>query len=530
MTMDAKTTVVHPPDLELRAALRLAAVFAVVRLLFQFALTLYSSHLGYGYFRDEFYYIACGRHLAWGYVDHGPVVALQARVGEMLFGDSVFALRILPAAAGAITIFLTGILCWALGGKRGAQTLAMLCFFLAPEYIALDGFLSMNCWEPVFWMTTCLGLIMLVRGQSARRWWLVIGVSSGLGLLNKPSMTFFLVCALVGLLCTPERRILFTRWAAVGIALMTALALPNVFWQMHHHWATLEFLHGVANGKNLSLNPLAFFGAQLVTLHPLTALVWVAGIVAVLRGKSIQGMRWVGIAYLVFLPVMWHLHAKEYYLSGFYPVLFAAGAVAWQAKFLRTEQERYRVLAFPVMEIALVVLCGLAVPMASPVLKPTTWLRYTEVMHFRPKDMEKDKTGALPQFYADRFGWQEILNKTAAAFHALPAADQAQACIVTGNYGEAASLNVLGPLEGIALPTAISGHNNYWLWGPNGCTRKVVIVISGDPASDYLQDYRSAEAVGHIDGGWIMPYEHKWIIVARDRKQPYDWNEAKHFD
>src|SRR6201994_2674318 len=119
------STVVRPSDSSLRAALRLALLFAAIKLLLQFALTLWTQHIGYGYFRDEFYYIACGRHLAWGYVDHGPLVALQARIGELLFGDSIFALRVLPAFAGSLTVLLTGLLAWSLGGRRAAQFLAM---------------------------------------------------------------------------------------------------------------------------------------------------------------------------------------------------------------------------------------------------------------------------------------------------------------------------------------------------------------------------------------------------------------------
>src|ERR1700679_3787634 len=158
------TTVVRPADLTLRDALRVAVIFATAKLLLQFALTLWTSHLGYGYFRDEFYYIACGRHLAWGYVDHGPIVALQARLGELLFGDSLFAIRILSAAAGAISVFLTGVMVWAFGGKRPAQALAMFGLIVCPQYIGTDGFLSMNSFEPVFWMTCVLALVMVLRG------------------------------------------------------------------------------------------------------------------------------------------------------------------------------------------------------------------------------------------------------------------------------------------------------------------------------------------------------------------------------
>ena len=240
------TTVVRPADPTLRAALQLAAVFAAVKLLLHFALTLYTQHLGYSYFRDEFYYIACGHHLAWGYVDHGPIVAVQARLGEILFGDSLFAIRILSAVAGAVMVFLGGVIAWSLGGRRPAQALAMFGLLCCPQYIGTDGYLSMNSFEPVFWSFCLLAIILIQRGYSARLWWTLFGISAGVGLLNKPSMAFFLVALGIGLLCTPQRRLLFTRYAALGIALLLLFALPNVLWQVHNHWPTLEFLR---NGR-----------------------------------------------------------------------------------------------------------------------------------------------------------------------------------------------------------------------------------------------------------------------------------------
>jgi hypothetical protein len=227
------STIVRPADTTLRAALRLALAFATAKLLLTFALTLYTTHLGYGYFRDEFYYIVCGHHLAWGFVDHGPIVALQARLGEILFGDSVFAIRVLSAIAGAVMVFLGGLIAWALGGRRPAQYLAMLGLICCPQYIGVDGFLSMNSFEPVFWMLCALALFLILRSYSARLWWTIFGLSAGIGLLNKPSMTFFLIAIGLGLLLTPQRRILFSRWAGLGITLLILIALPNVVWQGH---------------------------------------------------------------------------------------------------------------------------------------------------------------------------------------------------------------------------------------------------------------------------------------------------------
>ncbi|HEY4356125.1 MAG TPA: glycosyltransferase family 39 protein [Acidobacteriaceae bacterium] len=533
MTSSTPSTIVRPADPTLLAALRLAALFALIKLLFQFALTLWTSHLGYGYFRDEFYYIACGRHLAWGYVDHGPIVAVQARLGEILFGDSVFGIRILSAAAGAKAVFLTGCLTWALGGRGPAQALAMLALIVAPQYTGVDSYLSMNSFEPVFWAVCVFALLMILREASARTWWMIFGVSAGIGLLNKPSMLFFLVALGLGLLCTPQRRVLFTRWAAVGIVLLTVIALPNVIWQIHNHWPTLEFLHnGKVEHKNAILSPLAFFGAQVGAMHPLNTLLWITGIVALLRARSIRDARWLGLTYVFFFGIMLALHAKDYYLAPIYPAFLAAGAIAWEHRFgaLRPARQR-RTYAIPVFACVLAITGLLILPMASPVLPPAAWVRYTTAMHLQSTNTENAKTSALPQFFADRFGWQQEADIVATAFRSLSPEDQRTVCVYGDNYGEAGALDFLARREEPRLPPAISRHNNYWIWGPHGCTAELVIAVTGDRPDELLKVYRNVTVLGHLDNPYAMPYEHKNIYLLRGRRpeRPFIWDNERHY-
>ena len=514
------TTIVRPADSTLRAALRLAAVFALTKLLLQFALTLYTSHLGYGYFRDEFYYLACGHHLAWGFVDHGPIVAVQARLGEFLFGDSIFGIRVLSTLAGALTIFLGGIVTWAMGGHRSAQALAMFGLMCAPQFIGVGGFLSMNSCEPVFWMTCALALLLLQRGLSPRLWWTTFGVSAGVGLLNKPSMAFFLVAVGLGLLCTPARRLLFTRWAALGGALLLLIALPNVLWQIHNHWPTLEFLrNGKIQHKNAVLNPLQFFLAQFSIMQPVNALLWIAGLVSLLRTKSIRNARWLGLTYVFFYLIMQALHAKDYYLAGIYPALFAAGGVAWERRFaLSRSVMQQRLIAFPVLESALLVTSLLLLPMASPVLRPATWVRYAAALHLRGDSTETAATGPLPQFYADRFGWDQLTGDVVSTYRSLSPEDQRRACIVVNNYGEAGAIDLLGHRMEPTLPPAVANQNSYWMWGTHGCTWDVVIGVSDGTVADMTQRYDSVQVIGQLDDPYAMPFEHKTVYLLRGRK------------
>ena len=520
-------------DASLVPALRLAAIFGLAKLLLTFGLTLYTTHIGYSYFRDEFYYLACGHHLAWGYVDHGPIVAVQARLGEMLFGDSVFGIRVLSAVAGAMTVSLGGALCWALGGRRSAQALAMLGLMVTPQYIGVDGFLSMNSCEAVFWSACLLAVVRVARGGSAAKWWTVFGVSAGIGLLNKPSMAFFLIALGAGLMVTPHRRLLFTRWAALGVGLLVLIALPNVLWQIHNHWPTLEFLHnGRVGGKNVVLNPLQFFLAQLVNMHPLNALLWITGVVALLRGRSIADSRWLGWTFVIFFVLMCAAHAKDYYLEGIYPAYFAAGAIAWEHRFAAAPGvRRQRLFAFPVYESLLVVTGVLILPMSSPVLRPATWVRYTTALHLHSGATETSPTGPLPQFFADRFGWDEQYDIVAKTFHSLSPADQRRVCIFGADYGEAGNIDLRNRLHHDTLPPALSGQNSYWTWGTHGCDPDLVIAIIPDTPGEVGRKYESVTVLGHNSDPYSMPFERRNIYLLRGRRPTarFTWADERFY-
>jgi hypothetical protein len=517
------TTVVRPTDPSLRAALRLALLFAAIKLAIHVAANLWESHIGYGYFRDEMYYLLCGRHLAWGYVDHGPIVAVQAQLSELLFGRSLAGLRLLSALAGAARVFLTGMLAWALGGRRPAQGLAMLGVLLAGQYLGIDSFLSMNSFESTFWMLCLLALILIVRGGSERLW-LLFGAAAGIGLLNKPSMTFFLVALLLALLLTPQRRLLWSRWAAAGVALLLLITLPNLLWQVHHHWPTLEFLRNDAAGnKSIKLAPVDFVVKQIINLGPQGLLIWGAGLVHLLRRKD---ARWLGLTYLIFLAIMMALHAKDYYVSPIYPILYAAGGIAWERRFAqRRSVINDRAFAFPIYAIVLIAIAIYALPLSLPLMPPAQWVRYTKatgLSHFNGNS-EAFSSGPLPQFYADRFGWQEEVDQVARVYNALPPEQRKVTGILCSNYGQASAINFLGH----GLPFAISRHNNYYLWGPHGYSFDSMILIERTTPEHLHTFYNSVTVVGRMDNPWAMPFERRnTIFLLQGLKVPASaiWN------
>lgn len=504
--------------------LQLGLAFAAIKLTIEFVGNLLAQHFGYGIFRDEMYYIVCGRHLAWGYVDQAPMVAVQARLAEILFGFHHLALfRLFSALAGAVKVFLTGVLVWLLGGRRMVQVLAMIAVLIAPIYLAIDSFLSMNSFEPVFWMGCLIAILLIVRGASPR-WWLLFGVLGGLGLLNKPSMAFFLVALLLGLLLTPQRRILWSRWTLAAVGLIVLIAFPYLLWQIHHQWPTLEWLNNVNHSnKNVKLGPFAFLGAQIQMLNPISIFLLLPGLIWLFVAKSARGFRWIGIMYLVLLAIMIHLYAKSYYVAPVYPVLFAAGALAWQQMFSSSRKTAW---LLPAWCVVMTILGAITLPMAIPVLPPYTWIRYTKALHLTSGNTETAKTGPLPQFYADRFGWQDMVAQVAQIYRSLSPADQNETGIVCENYGEASAIDLFGPKYG--LPPAISGHQNYFYWGPHGYTGQSLIVV-GERKEGLERYCSSVEQVGATNDPLAMPYENRPIYLCRGGKISLNvyWPHAK---
>ena len=511
-----------PARTPLRTALFLAALFASITFLIHFVSSLWGSHLGYGFFRDELYFLVCGHHLAWGYVDQPPLVALQARIAETLFGLSPTGIRILSFLAAGVTVGLAGILTWQLGGRRTAQVLAMTSALAAPVFLGTANYLSMNSFEPCFWMGSLLVVLRIADGSAGPRAWLLFGLLAGLGIENKHSTVFFLVALLIGLLLSPQRRILWTKGCAAGVALLLLLALPNFLWQWVHHFPTYELLSNVARSdKNIKLPPVAFLIEQANIFLIFAAPLWIGGLAWLAFARKARPWRFVALTYLVFLSMMMTMHAKDYYLAPIYPVLLAAGAVALGERTRRS----WPPIVYSVILGCL--FCGIVAPFVLTLLPPARYVTFAARLGANRIKSEK-YTSPLPQFLSDRFGWPEMVKGFAERYNALPPDVRAKTAIFCSNYGEAGAVNILGPQYG--LPTAISGHQNYFYWGWNGYTGDSILTL-GDKREDYTGNFAEVTDLGPFDAPWIMDYEHLHYFWLRHSKRPLAdlWPQAKHW-
>jgi len=479
----------------------------------------------YGYFVDELYYLACSRHLDWGYVDQPPLIAVITWLARSLFGDSLPAIRFLPAVAGAAEVALTALIARELGGKRFAQGLAAIAALVAPGFLAANSLLTMNAFEPLFWMGCAYLLIRIIKTGNLKLW-IWFGILSGVGLENKYSMLIFGAGIVLGLIFTAQRRLLASPWTWLGGALAFLIFLPNLLWNIQRHFPFLELHANIQrSGRDAPLGPLAFFAQEILTLLPLTLPIWLAGLWFYFFSKLGKPFRALGWAWVFTAVVIVRLSPRIYYLYPAFPVLFAAGSVMWEA-WLAQPQRRWLKFAYPAL---MVVLGAVYSPLSVPVLPPETYIRYTEALHLRPPRIETHRLGPLPQLYADQFGWEEMTATVARVYNSLPPEVRAKTAIFGQNYGQAGAIDLFGPKYG--LPPAISAHQNYFYWGPRDYTGESMIVMQGRQ-EDLERYYASVQKVASVYHLYSMPYEHFDIFYCRGLKKPLKeiWPQVKNWD
>jgi len=363
-------------------------------------------------------------------------------------------------------------------------------------------------------------ILRLADGSAGPRAWLVFGLLAGLGIENKHSTVFFLVALLVGVLLSPQRRLLWSNGCAAAVAVLVLIAVPNFLWQWTHHFPTYEFLNNVAHSdKNIKLPPLAFLKQQINMLLIAAAPLWICGLAWLAIARTARTWRFVAFTYLVFLALMMAMHAKDYYVAPIYPVLFAAGAVFH----VRLTRRNWTALAYAAT--LAVFFCCISAPIMLTLLPPEQYVAFAARLG-ASKTQSLKFTSPLPEFLSDRFGWPEMVSGFATRYKALSPAERAQTAIFCGNYGEASAVNILGPKYG--LPTAISGNQNYFYLGPNGYTGASVLTL-GSKRENYTQTFDEVIDLGTFDAPWTLDLEHQHYFWLRHRKRPYaaDWEKFK---
>jgi len=496
--------------------------FAATKLLIHLYTNIFA---GYGIFRDELYYAACTEHLSAGYVDQPPLSIYILALNRLLFGNSIFALRLLPAVAGAITVYLIGLMTKELGGGKFAQALAMTAGIVSLIMLGFDAIYSMNAFDILCWSWSFYVLLLLFK-TGDKKHWLQLGLLLGFGLLNKISVLWLGAGILVGLLLTSERRWMKTELPYIAGMIAFTFFLPYILWNAAHNLAHLEFIRHASGEKYSSQNATTFLIGQILVQNPLTLPLWLSGLWFFLFSSKEKRYRAFGFIYLVVIAILLiNGHSKPEYASPAYTILFAGGAVGIERWCSR------RSLAW-LKPVYLILVAGgiLLAPLTLPVLPVETYIRYAGFLGVAPVTPEGKKLDKLPQFYADMFGWEDKAAAIAKAYHALSPEDQRRCAIFGDNYGRCGAVDYYSSKYN--LPKSIGAHNSYWLWGTRGYTGELVIILGGG-YKDKLESFGSVTIVDTVRTEYAMPYENNLpIYVCRNLKVPLAqlWPRLKHYE
>lgn len=459
----------------------------------------------YDTFRNELYFIVCGRHPAFGYADLPPLVPLIAATTQ-LFGNNTWLLRI-PAIAVAL-VPLTADFARVIGGDRTAAWMAGVAAAIAPMLIAIASTLGTASFEPLGW-TLCAYLLAraVIRGEINAAIW--AGIVAGISMEAKYGIAAWLIGIALGIVLTSARRLLFTRQLWFGILAAVVIAAPSLVWQAIHGWPFLQSIHYATEKRNFTGTPLRFEIKQILAMNFVLAPLWIAGVVAPFVDTRLRNARFLAIAFIATTAIIVGSHGKDYYLAPGYPTMFAVGAVACAAipRWLRT-------LWF----IGAIAMSAVVLPVVLPILDPPTLARFLEASHLRPSPNEREAVGApLTQVFSDELGWRQMEQQVAAVYRSLSPDERTRAAIIASNYGEAAAIDVYGHSDG--LPPALSGQLQYFFWGTHGYDGSVIIEVNGNPQV-WERACQTSEVAGRFGGPYVMPFENGPIILCRGLRRP----------
>jgi 4-amino-4-deoxy-L-arabinose transferase-like glycosyltransferase len=524
--------VTHPvptPTERTRPDRQLLAALAALPLALYVASTFTAN---YGYFIDEFYYIACARRLAFGYVDHPPIAPLILAATMPVLGVSLLGLRLAAFLAASATVWVTGLLVWRLGGRRFATVLAGLSVGFAPVMLALGGFFSMNAFEPLLWSLIVLTLVRIVQTDDSRLW-LLVGLLVGVAFENKHTVLMYVAALSAGMALTRTRQVLVDRWLWMGAAVALLVALPNVIWQIANGWPSLEFYHNAQVLKNQPSPPMQSLMMQVLVMNPIALPVWLIGLASLLFARATRPFRFLGVMFVVLLVihVLSQTSRPDRTAAG-YPILFAAGAVVierWLSGLeVRTPSiARMARIAIP----GLILAASLALsPITLPLLSPPATARLVAALGLDLASAERGKTSSIPQLLADRTGWESFVNEVERVYLNLPEADRAHALVYAPSYGHAGALELLGAPRG--LPAVISGQNTYWHWSVGRTDSNVLIAVDANPEV-LRQLFAEVWEAGRVRCGYCMSWRSDMpIFVARGPRVPLSrvWARYRHYE
>ena len=470
----------------------------------------------YGYFIDEFYYIACANNPAAGYVDHPPLAPLILTIFQFVFGDSIYAIRILPALAQSGAVFYTGILTKEIGGNKFAQFLAACSLAAIPVTIAFGTFYSMNAFEPLLAVLLLWITVKMIKSGDVK-FWIPAGIIMGLGMMNKHTFGVFIAALVISLLVSGKWKLLFNKWFIFGGMISALIFLPNIIWQILNDFPSLEFYRNISVDKNVYTPPIDFIMGQVMYMSPSTAPVWIAGTFYFFFSKPLKDFRFLSILFAgLFIFIMLSGTSRPDRLTFAYPAVFAGGAL-----FFETIISKFnlRLLKVPLIVFLFSGLI-LSLPILLPYFSYDFSQRYTQWLGINT-ELERGKKPPLHQILADRIGWEEKVKLVVNAYNSLSEEEKKQTIIAAGNYGQSGAIELFG--KPFNLPPVACSHNNYYLWSKERVNGNILLQLDNEEDYDGLtHSFDSVEVyTGMFKNNYVSAHENNLVVfICRGPKIP----------
>lgn len=431
----------------------------------------------YGFHEDELLYMTLGDHLSWGYIETGPLIAVIGNMAKALFGDSLIAMRILPAICAGAIVHLTGMITIRLNGKYIAVVIACTAVAFSPAFLASGGLFIPQVFDELFWLLTVYLLVCWIQKPNDNYLY-GLGIVIGFGILLKYTLLLYVASILFGILCTPQLRPLFKKKAFyLAILISIVILLPHLFWQLEHHFPALAHYHELKKVQLNFLYRIDFLTQQLLVNGP-GLLVWLLGIVYIFFYKKLQRYRFIAISFLITMAVLGLLKGKPYYGFGAYPPLFAVGAICLES-WLGSRRLNKTIAVLSILILPNLLLSFISLPLLKieNAAKVFAWARTNLGITFTVK-WEDQKIHSINQNYADMIGWEELAQKTSAVYQALPFAEKKQTIIYTDSYGIASAMSYYAKYY--PLPKVVSMNGSFSLWAPKNIHDKLLITFAQD--------------------------------------------------
>lgn len=452
----------------------LIIAFALIKLGIHFF-----TNTNYGLHRDAYLYIAQSEHLAWGFISVPPFTATIISFAVWLMGDSVFALRVFPALAGVINIVLIGLIVREMGGKSVATLLACGAYLLSPAFLRSNSLMQPVSFDQMFWVLATFFLVKLISTRDPW-YWLAIGITAGVGMMNKYAIAFFFLGLFFALFSTQDRKWFASRYLYIGLIIACVLMIPNIWWQYRHNWPIVAHMQELRETQLVYVSYAGFLFGQL-WMNMNVIFIWIAGLFFFFKMKQGKDFRILGYVFLYTLLILLLLNGKAYYTLGLYPFLFAGGGIALEIWF----QKKYKAVPYLVFVFMILLLIP-GLPLSLPVYSPQKMVeygKYVKAMGFTGAfTWEDGVVRDLPQDYADMTGWEEMVQKVAALYHSLPEEVQKKTLILGESYGQAGAINYFR--KKYDLPEPVSFSESFVFWAPNTINATQIIVIDEIPRHD----------------------------------------------